>query len=116
MSTEDCLFCKIANGTVPATIVYESELTVAFRDVTPQAPVHILVIPRSHHPSFAALAAADPDAAVDLVRAVAAVAAKDCVAESGYRLVFNTGPDAHQTVFHAHGHVLAGRTMGWPPG
>lgn len=113
---DDCLFCKIVDGSVPAEIVHQSEHSVAFRDVTPQAPVHVLVIPRTHHPSLAALVAADPDAVVDLVRTVAAVAALDGVDESGYRLVFNTGPDAHQTVFHAHGHVLAGRTMGWPPG
>ena len=113
---EDCVFCKIADGSIPATIVYESEHAMAFRDLNPHAPTHVLVIPRAHYPDVAALAAGDPAAMVDVVRAAAAVAAADGVTDTGYRLVFNTGPDAGQSVFHVHGHLLAGRTLSWPPG
>ncbi len=112
----DCLICRIVAGQVPATIVREDELTLAFRDISPQAPVHVLVVTRAHHPTVAALAADDPDGLVALNRAAAAVAESEGVAGSGWRLVFNNGPDAHQTVPHVHGHVLGGRPMGWPPG
>ncbi len=112
----DCLFCKIAGGEIPAEVVHETHTTVAFRDVEPQAPTHVLVIPRAHRPDAAALAAAQPQVLVDLVDAAAAVAESEGIADSGYRLVFNTGPAAHQTVFHAHLHLLGGRTMKWPPG
>jgi histidine triad (HIT) family protein len=116
MATDpDCLFCKIVAGDVPAEIVHETPRTVAFRDIEAQAPTHVLVIPRTHQPDAAALAAAEPEAMVDLVTAAAAVADREGLAE-GYRMVFNTGPQAHQTVFHAHLHVLGGRSMGWPPG
>lgn len=111
----DCLFCKIVAREIPADVVHESDTTVAFRDLSPQAPTHVLVISRSHHPNAAALAAAEPDVAVDLLNAVAAVAKQEGLGE-GYRLVFNTGAQAHQTVFHVHAHVLGGRAMGWPPG
>ncbi len=116
MSTDpDCLFCKVVAGDVPADVVHETETTIAFRDIQPQAPTHILVIPRTHQPNAAALAEAEPDVAVDLLNAVAAVAKQEGL-DAGYRLVFNTGAQAHQTVFHAHAHVLGGRPMGWPPG
>ena len=116
MATDpDCLFCKIVAGDVPAEIVHETPRTVAFRDIEAQAPTHVLVIPRTHEPDAAALASAEPEAMVDLVTAAAAVADQEGLAE-GYRMVFNTGPQAHQTVFHAHLHVLGGRSMGWPPG
>ena len=111
----DCLFCKIVAGDIPADVVHETETTVAFRDIDPQAPMHVLVIPRSHEPNAAALAAAEPGTLVDLVDAAAAVAKTEGLGD-GYRLVFNTGAAAHQTVFHAHLHVLGGRAMGWPPG
>jgi histidine triad (HIT) family protein len=111
----DCLFCKIVAGEVPADVVHESGTTVAFRDIDPQAPTHVLVIPRRHEPDAAALAAAAPEELVDLVTSAAAVAEQEHLGE-GYRLVFNTGAQAHQTVFHAHLHVLGGRSMGWPPG
>jgi histidine triad (HIT) family protein len=111
----DCLFCKIAAGDIPADVVHETDSTVAFRDLSPQAPTHVLVIPRTHQPNVAALTAAEPDVAVDLLNAVAAVADKEGLGE-GYRVVFNTGAQAHQTVFHVHAHVLGGRAMGWPPG
>jgi histidine triad (HIT) family protein len=109
----DCLFCKIVGGEIAAERVAESDLALAFRDVNPQAPTHVLVVPKRHEPDIGSLAAADPDSAVavlDLARQIA-----DEVGGS-YRLVFNTGADAHQTVFHCHGHVIAGRLMGWPPG
>lgn len=112
---QDCLFCKIVAGDIPGDVVHETETTLAFRDIEPQAPTHVLVIPRSHHPNVAALAAKDPDTAVDLLNAVAAVADQEGLGD-GYRLVFNTGAQAHQTVFHVHAHVLGGRTFGWPPG
>jgi histidine triad (HIT) family protein len=111
----DCLFCRIVAGDVPADVVHESPTTLAFRDVDPQAPTHVLVVPRAHHRDAAALAAAEPAVLADLVRAAAAVADGDGLGD-GYRLVLNTGPAAHQTVFHAHLHVLGGRSMGWPPG
>ena len=112
---EDCLFCKIVAGDVPADVVHTTDTTVAFRDIAPQAPTHVLVIPRSHHANAAELAAAEPEVSVDLFRSAAAVAEQEGLGE-GYRMVLNTGAAAHQTVFHAHVHVLGGRPMGWPPG
>jgi len=114
--SEDCLFCRIVAAEVPATIVADNEKAIAFRDITPVAPTHVLVIPRAHHPDAAAVAAADPDSLVAMVTLAQEVAASEGVAADGYRLVANTGPAAHQTVFHAHLHVLGGRSMGWPPG
>jgi histidine triad (HIT) family protein len=112
----DCLFCKIIAGAIPSTVVHEDEATLAFRDLEPQAPTHVLVIPRHHVPNVAALADEEPQDAAALLRAVAAVAEQEGIAEGGYRTVFNTGADAQQTVFHAHVHVLGGRAMTWPPG
>jgi histidine triad (HIT) family protein len=112
---QDCLFCKIVAGDIPADVVHETGTTLAFRDLEPQAPTHVLVIPRDHHPNAAALAADAPEVSVDLLNAVAEVATQEGL-EEGYRLVFNTGAQAHQTVFHVHAHVLGGRAMGWPPG
>lgn len=112
---EDCLFCRFVSGEVQPDVVLETDMVLAFRDIAPQAPTHVLVIPKVHQPTFAALAAHEPAAAVDLVNAVAAVAEQEGLG-SGYRLVFNTGADAQQTVFHVHGHVIGGRPMGWPPG
>ncbi|MET7510549.1 histidine triad nucleotide-binding protein [Streptomyces albidoflavus] len=112
----DCLFCKIVSGDVPATIVRETDTTVAFRDINPQAPTHILVIPRAHYPDAAALSAAEPTVAADVLREAGEIAAEEGVAETGYRVVFNTGSGAGQTVFHAHAHVLGGRGLQWPPG
>jgi histidine triad (HIT) family protein len=114
MSETDCLFCRIVAGDIPATIVKEGAHVLAFRDVNPQAPTHVLVIPRAHHPNVAALAAADPQALAELVAMAEAVAHDN--GEDSYRLVFNTGEQAGQSVFHVHGHVLAGRSMSWPPG
>src|SRR5687767_6242046 len=112
----ECIFCRIVAGEVPAEVVYQDDATVAFRDLDAQAPTHLLVIPRHHVPTVADLARERPDDAVALLRAVGAVALQEGVAESGYRSVFNSGPDAQQSVFHAHVHVLGGRSMAWPPG
>lgn len=109
----DCIFCAIASGSIPADLVAESEHVVAFRDLDPQAPTHVLVIPRAHYENVGELAA-DPAAMADLVATAARVAGQECGGE--YRLVFNTGARAGQSVFHAHGHVLGGRGMTWPPG
>jgi histidine triad (HIT) family protein len=116
LTEQDCLFCKIVSGEVPATVVRESDRTIAFRDINPQAPTHVLVIPRDHHPTAAALAAADAELLAEVVRAAHEVAVAEGVDETGYRVVFNTGPGAGQTVFHVHAHVLGGRGLGWPPG
>lgn len=112
----DCLFCKIAAGEIPAEVVADNEACVAFRDINPQAPTHVVVIPREHHPNLAAVAAADPGLTARLLATMAEVAESEGLAEGGYRLVFNTGAGAGQTVFHVHGHVLGGRPMTWPPG
>jgi histidine triad (HIT) family protein len=112
----DCLFCKIVAKEIPATIVLETDRALAFRDLNPQAPTHVLVIPKEHHRDAAALAAADDGLADDVLTACHAVAVLDGVADSGYRVVFNTGPGAGQTVFHVHAHVLGGRGLTWPPG
>lgn len=111
----DCLFCKIVAGEIPAEIVHRTETTVAFRDLVPQAPTHVLVIPVSHYPNAAALAEGEPATSAHLFDAAREVAAAEGL-ENGYRLVFNTGEDAHQTVFHVHMHLLGGRSLGWPPG
>ncbi|MFF4185565.1 histidine triad nucleotide-binding protein [Streptomyces sp. NPDC001691] len=112
----DCLFCKIVSGDVPATVVRETETTVAFRDINPQAPTHVLVIPKVHHPDAASLAAAEPVILADVLREAGEVAREEKIDQSGYRVVFNTGSGAGQTVFHAHAHVLGGRGLQWPPG
>ncbi|HWU04855.1 MAG TPA: histidine triad nucleotide-binding protein [Streptomyces sp.] len=112
----DCLFCRIVAGEIPATVVRESATTLAFRDINPQAPTHVLVIPKAHHPDAASLAAAEPEVAADVLREAGLVAADEEIAGTGYRIVLNTGAGAGQTVFHAHAHVLGGRGMQWPPG
>lgn len=111
---EDCLFCKIVAGKVPATVVRETETTVAFRDINPQAPTHVLVIPKVHYRDAASLAAGDSAALADVVREAGEVAADEKL--DSYRIVFNTGSGAGQTVWHVHAHVLGGRGMQWPPG
>ncbi|MBE8469893.1 histidine triad nucleotide-binding protein [Streptomyces justiciae] len=110
----DCLFCKIVEGQIPATIVRESDTTVAFRDINPQAPTHVLVIPKVHYRDAAALAAAEPTIAADVLREAQTVADEEKL--ESYRIVFNTGAGAGQTVWHAHAHVLGGRGLEWPPG
>lgn len=112
----ECIFCRIADGAVPATIVREDEHTVAFRDLDPKAPLHVLVIPRRHIPSINDVRDEDTDAMGALFIAARDVAAAEGVAEGGYRLVVNTGAAANQTVHHVHLHVMGGRDMRWPPG
>jgi histidine triad (HIT) family protein len=115
-SVPDCLFCGIAAGDIPATLVLDGKRVIAFRDVNPQAPTHVLVIPRDHYPNAAALAAAGDGLLDELVTEAHQVAVGEGIADNGYRLVFNTGQEAGQTVGHVHAHVLGGRPMTWPPG
>ena len=112
----DCLFCRIVAGEVPSDKVHETEGTVAFRDISPAAPTHVLVVPRAHIVSAAAVEAEHGDLLAELLAAARAVARAEGVADSGYRLVFNVGEDALNSVPHLHLHVLGGRQMGWPPG
>jgi histidine triad (HIT) family protein len=112
----DCLFCAIATGDIPATIVLDGKRTLAFRDISPQAPTHVLVIPRDHYPDVAALAEAGGGLLDELVGQAHQVAVAEGIDGSGYRVVFNTGREGGQTVAHAHAHVLGGRSMTWPPG
>ena len=112
----ECLFCAIVAGEIPATKVLETDLILAFRDINPQAPTHVLVVPKAHYPDVAALAAADAALLGEVIDAARQVAADEGVAEAGYRVVFNTGVQAGQTVPHVHGHVLGGRLLTWPPG
>jgi histidine triad (HIT) family protein len=107
----DCLFCRIVAGEIPATVVAETDRTLAFRDVAPQAPTHVLVVPREHHADAAACAEADPALLGELMVAAAAVAQAEGLS-GGYRLLTNTGADAGQTVHHVHVHVLGGRPLG----
>ncbi len=109
-----CLFCSILEGEVPATTVAETPLSLAFRDVDPKAPTHVLVIPRRHVPNLGALAE-HADELADVVTLAARVADGEGL-DHGYRMVANTGADAGQTVFHAHLHLLGGRELTWPPG
>lgn len=113
---DDCLFCKLAGGDVPADVVSDSGRVLAFRDIAPQAPVHVLVIPRDHHDDLTALAAADPALLGEVFREATAVAHREGLVAGGYRVVVNTGRDGGQTVGHLHVHVLGGRALGWPPG
>lgn len=110
----NCIFCRIAAGEIPAEVVQSTEQVVAFRDLNPQAPTHLLVVPRAHYPDAPALATAAPLVLAELVTVGARLA--DQAANGQFRLVFNTGEQAGQSVFHVHGHVLAGRQFGWPPG
>jgi histidine triad (HIT) family protein len=112
----DCLFCKIVSGEIPAERVAESDRTLAFRDINPQAPTHVLIIPKDHHANLAALADADSAVLAEVVAQARQVAQAEGIADTGYRVVFNTGEQAGQTVFHVHAHVLGGRPMAWPPG
>lgn len=111
---DSCLFCRIVAGEIPAAIVAESETCLAFRDLAPQAPLHVLIIPRAHIASLSA--ATDATVLGDLGLLAARVAREAGYEERGFRAVINTGPDAGQTVHHLHLHVLAGRPFGWPPG
>ncbi len=112
----DCLFCAIVAGEIPATVVSETERVLAFRDINPQAPTHVLVVPKDHYPHLAALAAADTGLLTEVITQVHQVTAAEGVGETGYRVVFNTGEAAGQTVAHVHAHLLGGRFLAWPPG
>lgn len=115
-NSPDCIFCRIVAGEIPSTKLHEDETTVAFADVNPQAPVHILVIPRDHVPSLADLPEAGSEVAGHLLLTAARVAREAGLEEAGYRVVTNIGSDGGQSVGHLHLHVLGGRAMGWPPG
>ncbi len=116
MTDGDCVFCRIASGEIPANVVYRQGDILAFRDLNPQAPTHVLVIPARHIGSLVDLAPEDEPLLGRMIAAVRAVAEQDGIAESGFRVVANTGPNGGQTVAHLHLHVLGGRRMTWPPG
>ena len=112
----DCLFCRIIKKELPASIVFEDDTILAFNDINPQAPTHVLVLPKRHIATLNDLGAADDSLVGEIVRRAAAIAAERGLAAGGYRTVFNTNRDAGQTVFHLHLHLVGGRHMGWPPG
>jgi histidine triad (HIT) family protein len=112
----ECLFCRIINHEINATIVYEDEHVVAFNDINPQGPTHVLVVPRRHIASLNDLAPDDDQIVGEMVRRGAAIAKQRGISSGGFRTVFNTNRDAGQTVFHIHLHVIGGRTLHWPPG
>ena len=112
----DCLFCRVATGEIPASIVYEDTRLIAFKDINPQAPTHILVIPRQHIASLNDLGSEDDALVGEMTRRAAAIAKEEGLAERGYRVLFNCNADAGQTVFHIHLHLVGGRRLGWPPG
>jgi histidine triad (HIT) family protein len=112
----DCLFCRIAAGEIPATIVHQDEHVIAFKDINPQAPMHVLVVPRRHIATLNDLTESDDRLVGEMTRRGAAIARAHGHADAGYRTVFNTNAGAGQTVFHIHLHVLGGRSLTWPPG
>ena len=112
----DCLFCRIIAREIPASIVYEDERVLAFNDINPQAPTHVLVVPRQHIASLNDVTNADDSIVGELVRRAAAIAKERGISAGGFRTVFNTNRDAGQTVFHIHLHLIGGRAMHWPPG
>lgn len=111
-----CLFCRIARGEIPADVVFDGPEVMAFRDINPVAPTHVLIIPKRHIASLAEITAAETGVLGQMFLAAREIAAREGVLRSGFRTVINTGPDANQTVFHVHLHLLAGRSMSWPPG
>jgi len=115
MVVENCLFCKIAAGVIPSKIVYQDQDVVAFEDINPQAPQHVLFIPRRHIASMEELTTEDGPVLAAIFMTAAKVARDLGIGESGYRFVANVGPDSGQSVFHLHFHLLGGRPMGWPP-
>lgn len=112
----DCLFCKIAAGTVPATLVHQDEHFIAFKDINPQAPMHVLIVPRRHVSTLNDLSPDDDQLVGEMMRRAAAIAREHGHADRGYRTVFNCNAGAGQTVFHIHLHLLGGRPLTWPPG
>lgn len=112
----DCLFCKMVAGEIQPAVVYETENVLAFRDIHPQAPVHVLIIPKQHIPTLDDLSGVDAALAAELFRAVRKIAKAEGIAESGYRTIINCRGDSGQEVYHLHLHLLGGRRMHWPPG
>jgi histidine triad (HIT) family protein len=112
----DCLFCRIIARDIPASIVYEDDRVLAFNDINPQGPMHVLVVPKKHIATLNDLAPGDDAIVGEMVRRAAAIAAERGVSAGGYRTVFNTNREAGQTVFHIHLHLIGGRSLGWPPG
>ncbi len=112
----DCLFCRIATGQIPASIVYQDDRLMAFQDLNPQAPLHVLIIPRRHIATLNDLTAGDDSLVGEMIRRAAAIAQEHGHADRGYRTLFNCNREAGQSVFHVHLHLLAGRSMAWPPG
>lgn len=115
-AVEDCLFCAIVAGTIAGSIVYENELVVVFRDIAPAAPSHVLIVPRSHVIDAAAIGESDGPLLAAMVKAATKIANDEHIADSGYRLVFNVGEDAGNSVPHLHLHLIGGRRLAWPPG
>jgi histidine triad (HIT) family protein len=113
---EDCLFCRIIRGEIPSDAVLSTDDTYAFRDIAPAAPVHVLVVPRRHIADAGAVGSVDGPLLAGMLEAAQQVATQEGIAETGYRLVFNVGADAQNSVPHLHLHVLGGRPLGWPPG
>lgn len=116
MSDDRCLFCRIVDGEVPADVVHETERVLAFRDIDPKAPTHVLVIPRKHVVSLGDAGDDDADLLGEVMLAARDVARSEGIAEAGFRAVTNSGGDGGQAVHHLHVHVLGGRALGWPPG
>lgn len=116
MSESNCLFCKILSGDIPADIVFESDTAIAFRDINPQAPTHVLIIPRKHIATINDVSPDDHAIVGSLYSAAREIAATEGLSEEGYRAVMNCNEAAGQTVFHIHLHLLGGRPLGWPPG
>ncbi len=112
----DCLFCKIVRREIPATLVYEDERVIAFNDINPQAPTHVLIVPKRHIATLNEIGTEDGQLIGELVRRATAIASERGISAGGFRTVFNTNRDAGQTVFHIHLHLLGGRAMTWPPG
>lgn len=115
-SNTDCLFCSILSGDIPADIIFESETAIAFRDINPQAPTHVIIIPRQHVPTINDISEDDQLIVGSLYTAASTIAAAEGVADDGYRVVMNCNAAAGQSVFHIHLHLLGGRELGWPPG
>lgn len=113
---ENCLFCKIAAKTIPSKAAFENDHIYAFHDITPQAPVHVLIIPKKHLGGLNAVSGEEHQLMGELLTAAREIAKQLGIAESGYRLLSNQGPDGGQTVFHLHFHLMGGRPMKWPPG
>ncbi len=116
MTEQDCLFCKILAGDIPADVIYESDSAIAFRDVNPKAPVHVLIIPRKHIATINDLDASDAAMVGSMLMAAKEIAHDEGLADDGYRVVMNCNQAAGQSVFHIHMHMLGGRTLAWPPG